>query len=93
MLAGYIEKKPAGGCPSGLSHIDYPCAAYALGGLGSGFCDNEEKNLTKVGRRHSRFSPQVLVEKSFWKDGKSLNTKWFATGMTTVSRCAIWKIF
>ncbi|MDE6348741.1 MAG: carbamoyl-phosphate synthase (glutamine-hydrolyzing) large subunit, partial [Bacteroides sp.] len=44
-------------------------AAYALGGLGSGFCDNEEELNVLVEKAFS-FSPQVLVEKSLkgWKE-------------------------
>ena len=44
-------------------------AAYALGGLGSGFCDNEEE-LDKLAEKAFAFSPQVLVEKSLkgWKE-------------------------
>ena len=44
-------------------------AAYALGGLGSGFCDNEEQLLMQAEEAFS-FSPQVLVEKSLkgWKE-------------------------
>ena len=44
-------------------------AAYALGGLGSGFCDNDEELLTQAEEAFS-FSPQVLVEKSLkgWKE-------------------------
>ena len=44
-------------------------AAYALGGLGSGFCDNEEELLAQSEEAFS-FSPQVLVEKSLkgWKE-------------------------
>ena len=44
-------------------------AAYALGGLGSGFCDNEEELDVLVEKAFS-FSPQVLVEKSLrgWKE-------------------------
>ncbi len=44
-------------------------AAYALGGLGSGFCDDEEKLLAQAEEAFS-FSPQVLVEKSLrgWKE-------------------------
>ena len=44
-------------------------AAYALGGLGSGFCDNEEELLVQAEEAFS-FSPQVLVEKSLrgWKE-------------------------
>jgi len=44
-------------------------AAYALGGLGSGFCDDEAELLTQAEEAFS-FSPQVLVEKSLrgWKE-------------------------
>src|SRR5574344_1534354 len=44
-------------------------AAYALGGLGSGFCNNEEE-LRKLVEKAFTFSPQVLVEKSLkgWKE-------------------------
>lgn len=52
--------------------LGYPVivrAAYALGGLGSGFCDNEEE-LDKLVEKAFSFSPQVLVEKSLkgWKE-------------------------
>ncbi|MDR0995980.1 MAG: carbamoyl-phosphate synthase (glutamine-hydrolyzing) large subunit [Tannerella sp.] len=52
--------------------LGYPViirAAYALGGLGSGFCDNEEELVTLTEKAFS-FSPQVLVEKSLkgWKE-------------------------
>ena len=52
--------------------LGYPVilrAAYALGGLGSGFCDNREELLTLAEKAFS-FSPQVLVEKSLkgWKE-------------------------
>ena len=54
------------------AELGYPVivrAAYALGGLGSGFCDNEEQLNTLVEKAFS-FSPQVLVEKSLrgWKE-------------------------
>ena len=44
-------------------------AAYALGGLGSGFCDTEEE-LDKLAEKAFSFSPHVLVEKSLrgWKE-------------------------
>ena len=44
-------------------------AAYALGGLGSGFCDNDEELMSQAEEAFS-FSPQVLVEKSLkgWKE-------------------------
>ena len=52
--------------------LGYPViirAAYALGGLGSGFCDNEEQ-LRVLGEKALSFSPQILVEKSLkgWKE-------------------------
>ena len=52
--------------------LGYPViirAAYALGGLGSGFCNNEEE-LVKLAEKSFTFSPQVLVEKSLkgWKE-------------------------
>ncbi len=52
--------------------LGYPVivrAAYALGGLGSGFCDNEEELVALV-EKALAFSPQVLVEKSLkgWKE-------------------------
>ena len=54
------------------SELGYPVilrAAYALGGLGSGFCDNEEE-LNRLAEKAFAFSPQVLVEKSLrgWKE-------------------------
>ncbi len=52
--------------------LGYPViirAAYALGGLGSGFCDNRDELISLVEQALS-FSPQVLVEKSLkgWKE-------------------------
>lgn len=52
--------------------LGYPVivrAAYALGGLGSGFCDNPEQ-LVALTEKAFSFSPQVLVEKSLkgWKE-------------------------
>ena len=54
------------------AELGYPViirAAYALGGLGSGFCDNEEE-LNRLAEKAFSFSPQVLVEKSLkgWKE-------------------------
>ena len=54
------------------ANLGYPVilrAAYALGGLGSGFCDNEDE-LNKLAEKAFSFSPQVLVEKSLkgWKE-------------------------
>ena len=55
-----------------VSELGFPVilrAAYALGGLGSGFCENEEELLSQAEEAFS-FSPQVLVEKSLrgWKE-------------------------
>ena len=52
--------------------LGYPIiirAAYTLGGLGSGFCDNEEE-LNVLAEKAFSFSPQILVEKSLkgWKE-------------------------
>ena len=54
------------------SELGFPVilrAAYALGGLGSGFCDNAEELEAQAEEAFS-FSPQVLVEKSLrgWKE-------------------------
>ena len=54
------------------AELGYPViirAAYALGGLGSGFCDDEEQ-LNVLAEKAFSFSPQVLVEKSLkgWKE-------------------------
>lgn len=52
--------------------LGYPViirAAYALGGLGSGFC-NDEDELDSLCEKAFSYSPQVLVEKSLkgWKE-------------------------
>ena len=52
--------------------LGYPViirAAYALGGLGSGFANNEGE-LNKLSEKAFSFAPQVLVEKSLkgWKE-------------------------
>ena len=54
------------------AELGYPVilrAAYALGGLGSGFCDNEDE-LNRLAEKAFSFSSQVLVEKSLkgWKE-------------------------
>lgn len=54
------------------NELGYPViirAAYALGGLGSGFCDNDEE-LEQLAAKSFSYSPQVLVEKSLkgWKE-------------------------
>ncbi|MCM1051014.1 MAG: carbamoyl-phosphate synthase (glutamine-hydrolyzing) large subunit [Paenibacillus sp.] len=60
------------GAIEAASTLGYPVivrAAYALGGLGSGFCDNEQELVSLV-EKALAFSPQVLVEKSLkgWKE-------------------------
>ena len=60
------------GALSAAEAVGYPVivrAAYALGGLGSGFCDNREQ-LTELAEKALSFSPQVLIEKSLkgWKE-------------------------
>jgi carbamoyl-phosphate synthase large subunit len=57
---------------SAAKELGYPIivrAAYALGGLGSGFCDNEQE-LRLLAEKALAFSPQLLVEKSLkgWKE-------------------------
>jgi carbamoyl-phosphate synthase large subunit len=57
---------------SAASKLGYPVivrAAYALGGMGSGFCDNEQE-LDQLCEKAFSYSPQVLVEKSLkgWKE-------------------------
>ena len=52
--------------------LGYPViirAAYTLGGLGSGFCDNDEE-LDALANKAFSYSPQILVEKSLkgWKE-------------------------
>ena len=54
------------------SELGYPIivrAAYALGGLGSGFCDNEQE-LRVLAEKALNYSSQLLVEKSLkgWKE-------------------------
>lgn len=60
------------GARRAAQELGYPViirAAYALGGLGSGFCDNEAE-LDELCSKAFAFSPQVLVEKSLkgWKE-------------------------
>ncbi len=52
--------------------LGYPViirAAYTLGGLGSGFCDNDDE-LDTLASKAFTYSPQILVEKSLkgWKE-------------------------
>ncbi|MDD4292340.1 MAG: carbamoyl-phosphate synthase (glutamine-hydrolyzing) large subunit, partial [Bacteroidales bacterium] len=54
------------------ANLGYPVilrAAYALGGLGSGFCDNETE-LNALAEKAFAYSHQILVEKSLkgWKE-------------------------
>jgi carbamoyl-phosphate synthase large subunit len=54
------------------AELGYPViirAAYTLGGLGSGFCDNEQE-LEALAAKAFNYSPQILVEKSLkgWKE-------------------------
>lgn len=54
------------------NELGYPViirAAYTLGGLGSGFCDNDEE-LLALSTKAFNYSPQILVEKSLrgWKE-------------------------
>lgn len=44
-------------------------SAYALGGMGSGFCNNEEE-LKALAENAFSYSPQILVEESLkgWKE-------------------------
>ena len=72
--------------------LGYPViirAAYALGGLGSGFCDNEAE-LDELCSKAFAFSPQVLVEKSL-KGWKEVEYEVYGTAMTIVLRTATWK--
>jgi len=55
-----------------VDSIGYPVivrAAYALGGLGSGFADNKEELLELCGKAFAA-SPQILIERSMkgWKE-------------------------
>ncbi len=54
------------------AELGYPViirAAYTLGGLGSGFCDNDE-DMDVMASKAFTYSPQILVEKSLkgWKE-------------------------
>lgn len=60
------------GAVAAADELGYPVivrAAYALGGLGSGFCDTREQLISLV-EKALTFSPQVLIEKSLkgWKE-------------------------
>lgn len=61
-----------GAARTAAARLGYPViirAAYALGGLGSGFCDNEAQ-LDALAEKAFAFSPQLLIEKSLkgWKE-------------------------
>ncbi len=70
-----IRSEAVASVPDALSvanRLGYPVivrAAYALGGLGSGFCDNDAE-LEALAAKALAFSPQILVEKSLkgWKE-------------------------
>ncbi len=54
------------------AELGYPVivrAAFTLGGLGSGFCDNEQE-IDALAQKAFTYSPQILVEKSLkgWKE-------------------------
>ena len=71
--------------------LGYPIiirAAYTLGGLGSGFCDNDEE-LDALANKAFSYSPQILVEKSL-KGWKEVEYE-VATATTTASRSATWR--
>ncbi|MFA5713523.1 MAG: carbamoyl-phosphate synthase (glutamine-hydrolyzing) large subunit [Bacteroidales bacterium] len=60
------------GALAAADRLGYPViirAAYALGGLGSGFCNNAEE-LSRLAIKSLSYSSQILVEKSFkgWKE-------------------------
>ncbi|MDD3431377.1 MAG: carbamoyl-phosphate synthase (glutamine-hydrolyzing) large subunit [Bacteroidales bacterium] len=65
-VSGIAEARLAA---SGLGYPVIIRAAYALGGLGSGFCENEEE-LDQLAEKAFAFSDQILVEKSLkgWKE-------------------------
>ena len=72
--------------------LGYPViirAAYALGGLGSGFCDNEAE-LDELCSKAFAFSPQVLVEKSL-KGWKEVEYEVVRDCYDTVSPSVIWR--
>ena len=70
-----IKSRAASDIPTSLEiaeELGYPVivrAAYALGGLGSGFCENADE-LKELVEKALAFSPQVLIEKSLkgWKE-------------------------
>ncbi|GAB6011194.1 carbamoyl-phosphate synthase (glutamine-hydrolyzing) large subunit [Viscerimonas tarda] len=60
------------GAIKAAAELGYPIivrAAYALGGLGSGFCDNEQE-LQLLAEKAFSYSSQLLIEKSLkgWKE-------------------------
>lgn len=72
--------------------LGYPVivrAAYALGGLGSGFCDNEQQ-LDVLVEKHS-LSPHRYWWRNHYAAGKKWNMKWYVTASITVSLFVIWK--
>jgi Carbamoyl-phosphate synthase L chain, ATP binding domain len=75
--------------------LDIVRAAYALGGLGSGFANSEEE-LRNLFARSLSLSPRILVEKSLkgWKEVELFLNKTSLSEMpaTTASRFATWRI-
>jgi len=74
------------------SELGYPViirAAYTLGGLGSGFCDNEAE-LKPLAAKALTFSPQILVEKSL-KGWKELEYEVVRDRYDNCIRSATWK--
>ena len=69
--------------------LGYPViirAAYALGGLGSGFCDNPSRLWSRLSLSRPRCSLRKVS-----KGGRKWNMKLCATASTTASQSAIWK--
>ena len=69
--------------------LGYPViirAAYALGGLGSGFCDNSSRLWSRLSLSRPRCSLRKVS-----KGGRKWNMKLCATASTTASQSAIWK--
>lgn len=71
-IAESIAVDTVDGALAAAAKIKYPIivrSAYALGGLGSGFANNEEE-LKNLSSRSLSLAPQILVEKSLkgWKE-------------------------
>ena len=73
--------------------LGYPVilrAAYALGGLGSGFCDNADE-LRRLAEKAFSFSPRCSSRRVS-KAGRKSSMRWCVTVSATVSPSAIWRI-